>query len=279
MTVAATSDTHHDPRARPDLIKVKSAHVQLMRAYVAALADASRYQRSNERTDRKGCKFAFGPMVRWLVGSHIRRNLMELGTVYLQLEQTFTRDDSDPVDRWLSKAREGCASVAERLPRPLRFPGVIAAISGVVALSGLLSKIPGWLGSLFLGLAIGAAISLYAPYLFMRDSYQYKRELFLRNARSVDKEPVEKQKTVRDDNIYALEDELFNALHRGKTKEAEVDKWLRFFVVNLLTYCLIGLSIWVNAWNFYLSFALLIAGLIVYFPLFRRIWRNRRSWL
>ena len=213
MAAAATGDTRHELYERPDLTRVKPAHVQLMRAYVSALAGASQVDRQTEPSKDLG--FVLGPLVRWLVGSHIKRNLMDLGTVYLQLEQTFTCDDSDPIDSWLPKVREGCLAAAERLPR-LRLTGIIGIVTAVAAFAGLLSKLPGWVGRVFLGLAVGAVSILWVPYLFIRGSYLYKRSLFLRDARRVDKEKTEDQKDVRDNNIYVLEDELFRLLHRGK---------------------------------------------------------------
>src|SRR2546430_2509675 len=84
MTVATTSNTGNEPYKTPDLTKVKPAHTQLMRAYVSILASASLFGRELEPSKNK--IYISGLIIRWLVGSHIKRNLMVLGNVYLQLE-------------------------------------------------------------------------------------------------------------------------------------------------------------------------------------------------
>ena len=278
MSVAAASDTSHESYEGFDLTRVKSAHVQLMRAYVNSLAAASLVGRSDEHKE-SSFVFVSGLLVRWLVGSHIRRNLMTLGTVYLELEQTFMNDDSNPVDPWLPKAKEGCLALAERLPR-IRLPGVIGVVSASVALAGLLSKLPGWAGALFLGLAIGAAISLWAPYATMRSSYLYKRTLFLRDAMRVDKEKIEDQKAVHNQNIYALENEVFDALHIGKQRETEIDKQLAQITLSLLLYIAVGLTLWADHLKPRGSFLVVsFAGLFICILWILRINRKRRVWL
>jgi hypothetical protein len=286
MTLSTTSGTRRELYERPDLSKVKLAHVQLMRAYVNALAAASQFGRSD--VQRKGRKFIqnliapWGWTVRWLVGSHIRRNLIDLGTVYLQLEQTFTRDDAEPVDSWLTEVRAGCLAVAEKLPR-LRLPGIIAIVSAGAAVAGLLGKLPGWVGSLFVGLSAGLATEFFFFYPSMWNSYLYKRSLFLRDAKRIDKKKTEDQKGKRDNNIYALEDELYHLLHRGKRREVEIDKMLSSIGLGLIWYGAIGLTLWVSKWNpdkpfptsvFVVSF---IGGLVYILLTWRQI-KRRRAW-
>lgn len=96
MTVATTIDTGSEPFERPDLTRVKPAHARLMRAYVGALAKASQFGWPIQ-DQRKDEGSASALVVRWLVGSHIKRNLVALGNIYLQLEQTFTCDDLTPL--------------------------------------------------------------------------------------------------------------------------------------------------------------------------------------
>jgi hypothetical protein len=122
MTVAA-SDTTHQEGKRPDLSGVKVAHVELMRAYVNALDEASHVDRKQPwprssageawKQYWRNIKSEMGFLVRWMTGSHVRRNLKDLADIYLQLEQTFICDESDPPDPWLRTAREGCLATAE----------------------------------------------------------------------------------------------------------------------------------------------------------------------
>jgi hypothetical protein len=203
---------------------------------------------------------------------------MDLGTVYLQLEQTFTSDGSDPIDSWLSKAREDCLAAAERLPR-LRLPGIIAIVSAVVALAGLLSTLPRWVGALFESLALMTVSIMLFPYLYMRGSYRYKRSLFLRDARQVDKEDRYDQMAMRDNNIYALEDELFGMLRRGKRREFEIDKFMAVISFGLLVYLAIGLTLWTSDWKSGAPvYVVLSIGIPALFLQTCLVFRRRRAW-
>jgi hypothetical protein len=62
----------------------------------------------------------------FMVGSHVRRRMNELGTIYLQLEQA-QRQESGTTDSWLSKTREGCLATVERLPR-VRVPSIVTLV-------------------------------------------------------------------------------------------------------------------------------------------------------
>lgn len=132
----------------------------------------------------------------------------------------------------------------------MRLPGILGLVSAAVALFGLLSKLPGWLGDLFLSLAIALAFSLWGLYAILWSSYLYKRSLFLGDAKRVDRKKKDEQKAVLENNIYALEDELFELLHRGKKREAEIDKRLFFASSTLVLYSVVGIAAWINGWDF-----------------------------
>jgi hypothetical protein len=162
-------------------------------------------------------------VIRWLVGIHVRRQLTELGTVYLQLEQTVSDDDHDCLGPWLRKAREGCEATAEALPR-FHWPGIIVLGTFAATLAGALSKLPGAAAGPVLGnvaMIIGIALLIFIP--VTRASYLFKRSLFLPDAGRVDKLRRDCQKKVLDGNVYVLEDELFGLLQRGKKEETQID--------------------------------------------------------
>lgn len=212
----------------PDLAKVKAAHIQLMRAYVGVLAAASRGERVGIQRE-----YSFTPrlseswwLVRLLVGTHIRRQLSELGTVYLQLEQAADNDHGGPADAWLRKAREGCLATAERLPK-LRLTVVLALAPLVLPLVAWVSKHLGLIGQWLFILVIVYPFGFWLGYKTIRDSYRVKRSLFFPAAGEVDKQPTKKQEERVSNNTYAIEDELFKSvLHRGKKREVQIDKWL-----------------------------------------------------
>jgi hypothetical protein len=245
----AGSDITHQEGKRSDLTDVKLAHVELMRAYVNALDEASLVNRVQPWPRRsagetwkyhwRSAKSEVGFLVRWMTGSHIRRNLKDLADIYLQLEQTFIGDESDPPDPWLRAAREGCLATADRLPSS-RLPGAITIVSLAAAVAGILSKLPGWAGPFFLTAAIGAIIGQLVFYPIIASSYRYKRSLFLRDAGLIDRRSPEEQKSAHANNTYALEDGLFKMLHRGKRRENEVDKLTSIIELGLLTYTAIG---------------------------------------
>jgi hypothetical protein len=207
-----------------------------------------------------------------------------LGTIYLQLEQTFTCDNPDPSASWLPKVREGCLATAEELPR-LRLPGILGIVSAVVAVGGLLSKLPGWVGGASLAIAGGLAVDLWILYPSMRASYLYKRSLFLHDAKRVDKEGLRDQADVRDNNVYWLENELFDLLRWGKRREVEIDKLFPTIGVGLIWYGAIGFTLWRSNWHFdqwfhhWPTYVAITAGLVALLLLSRHQRRAKRAWL
>jgi hypothetical protein len=277
MAAAKDKETFREVYQIPDIGQVKIAHVQLMRAYVGALAAASIYGRSEDVQDQLSYGAYPRPvLVRWLVGSHIRRKLTELGAIYLQLEQALYHDSQDSDDRGLSKIREGCIATAENLPK-MRLPGLAALVSLAVPLGAALNKV---LGGTTNGLVTFTSLlfaCIVTAWWVIKDAYIGKRSLFLPDAERVDKEKSDQQKQTLEHNVYAIEDELFRRLHRGKKREAQVDEVLLTLAYVVIVQAAILLCVWLHLDGWW---AILVAvGLSLGYGLYKK-WRgNNRIWL
>jgi hypothetical protein len=184
MPTTEAEGAFEDPFKMPNLAKVRAAHIRLMRAYVSVIADCSFIEQPEGQVGR----ILFPFFVRRLVGGHIRRRLIELGTIYLQLGQAVYDERTQSVDPWLSKASKGCMEVAKSLPK-WSLPGIAVVASVALPVVGLLSKIHGSrlaLAALALGLAALfwlIVIILLISFGPARKAYLRKRELFLPGAR------------------------------------------------------------------------------------------------
>jgi hypothetical protein len=137
-------------------------------------------------------------------------------------------------------------------------------VSLIAAVAGILSKLSGWAGTLFLGAASGTIVSLWILWPAILSSYRYKRSLFLRDAGLIDRRSPEEQKSARTKNTYALEDNLFKMLHRGKRRETEVDKLTSTIELGLLTYTAIGITIWVTDFQILPVGIVAVIGLLIF---------------
>jgi hypothetical protein len=260
--------------------EVKVAHRALMAGYLRTLEAASRTRDIPSRADPLGTLYLFGAPARLLVGAHIRRKLTEVGQIYAQLEQVFDPCDASDTKTWLNRARQGCIDAAASLPS-LRLPGVFVLIPAVIGTGATLSKLLGWFGSVPLAasLLLVSAITLMA-YAVLRNSYLIKRDLFLPGATDIDKREFDCQEENIENNIYALENNLFKALRRLKKQEIQIDRlffdvvWLLLFQ---LSYAFASITfdsdhwIW---WIFTPASALFFLGLVT-----RRTWRLKpRAW-
>src|SRR6266700_1145426 len=125
MPTAEAEGAFEDPFKMPNLAEVRAAHIRLMRAYVSVIAECSYIERPQRPVaDRILLPF----LVPRLVGGHIRRRLIELGTIYLQLGQAVYDERTQSADPWLSETSKGCMEVAKRLPK-WSLPGIAVVTS------------------------------------------------------------------------------------------------------------------------------------------------------
>jgi hypothetical protein len=274
VPTAEVQEALEDSFKLPDLAEVRAAHVRLMRAYVSAIAAASRVEPpSRPVTDSILAPF----LVRRFVGRHIRRRLTELGTIYLQLGQAMYDAQGESADPWLAETSAGCMAMAERLPR-WPWPGIAVVTSLALPALGLLSKIHGS------SLALVAAVLADLIFIFLwlafgagRRAYLRKRELFLPGAGKIDREhPGQQRQAAAAGNIYLLEDTLYEKLQRGKKRERQVDNLLTLWT----TFAVLDIAIVLTA--AYLSPYWIIPEIVVFaivlsvlsqWVLRRRVWR------
>ncbi len=264
----------------PELERVKVAHVKLMRAYVAIIAAASQLRRVPGQTHNSRSfihaillQYSSPWITRMLVGGHIRQKLTELGAAYLQLEQTARY--SDP---WLPETRKACFETAEQLPKS-RLPSLIALVSVAASIVAVFGKPSQEFTSTLIH--TWAIVLLLLPIIFYITifyAYRDKRTLFLPKARSIDKLPRDRQWHELDGNIYAVENELFKLLNRGKAPERSIDVWT-FFLAAYLTgiiidmYLTFGTVSWVTLAAFLVWLLLSAVGSIWMRNSMARVWR------
>jgi hypothetical protein len=222
---------------------IADAHVKLMAGYARVLGEAEQMGRTRPMPSRERpwllrmvvedrAAFLVAPLLRMLVGAHVRHQLSSLATRYAQLELAAVSDDAR---EWLTRAREDAERVAGGL-RSLRLPGLgvlVPVLVGLVTLATRLSldAVP-TLAWVITGFAL-AEIALLnfdaVPY-----AYRLKRGLMLTDATEIDRLPPAEQDARTADNLYADEDALFAAIGSAKKREAPLDVRSVQFVVAVL---------------------------------------------
>jgi len=245
MPAIEAEGAFEDPFKMPNLAEVKAAHIRLMRAYMSVIAACSFIERPQGNPWPIGSLLPL--LVRRLVGGHIRRRLIELGTIYLQLRQATYDEGTQSVDPWLSETSKGCMEVAKRLPK-WSLPSIAIIISIALPVLGLLSKIHG--SGIAVALLLGWVVLIWLIFIFLwvsfvpgRKAYLKKRELFLPGASNIDKAGTDKQDQRIAHNVYWLENELYKTLQRKKKNERQVDQLLFLWTFVITLELTIGLTI------------------------------------
>jgi hypothetical protein len=259
---------------------------QLMQGYATALGDAQCVQRpragsvtrkaEEPKSVTSSADAYFGPLVRLLVGSHVRKRLTDLSSRFSQIEVTLSPDTEPVAYEWFSTRRALVEDVGSSLP-PLKLPGVLVVISPVVTFLTAASDLPkfAWLAVL-LFVMVPAMIAGRSLVL----AYRRKRELFLEDASTVDRRSPEAQSRYLGRNYYRLEEELFSFLGSRARREMEVDLFTLswgclllaelFFVVPLL---LDSASTLVAVVGLVGGFTILFANVLLARRLPKRVWR------
>jgi hypothetical protein len=172
------------------------------------------------------------PLIRLLVGAHVRKRLSHIAGRYAQLELA---SEADEGREWLARAREDAERVAAGLPS-LRVPGLAAVVSVVVGVVTLATKlsIPAVSDAAW-GVAVFIVLELLIfNYDALPHAYRYKRELLLPGATQIDRTSDAAQREHTDGNVYADEDALFASLGTAKSPETPLDvRSYQFVVVTL----------------------------------------------
>ena len=231
--------------------------------------------------------------VKLFVESHIHRKLKELGNIYIQLSQTISTDDE--YQKWLMKTEEGTIKFANTLTSIQSIRGLASVflpwISGVtIVILGSINIqqffkliLPISNQVLIIGLVI--LISLIYFNLFILGSFIYKRNLFyksggfyielvisLLNLLPIKKEKIQLKNSF--ENIYQIEDELFEILSKRKTREKPIDVIafsLQFFIFGFWSILepIYGHGILSN----FVAVILFLFGILFILGGFQRKWR------
>lgn len=220
---------------------VPDAHVKLMAGYARALGQAEQAGRIERLVPLVKrwvvVRWAIGdrmsplvaPLIRLLVGAHVRRRLSRIAGRYAQLEMATEADEGR---EWLARAREDAERVAEGLPS-LRLPGIAALVSVLVGIATLVTKLSvPEISTAAWGVAVFILLELLIfNYDALPHAYRYKRELLLPGATGIDRTAAPEQGEHTDGNVYADEDALFAALASAKNRESPLDVRSYQFVV------------------------------------------------
>jgi hypothetical protein len=173
------------------------------------------------------------------VDSHIKRKLNELSAAYVQLRQA-SKPESDQVgfNQWLKETEEECKALSGSLPSWQRVRSILNVFFPVVIGLAVADAAKDDLYQVVVDLdresleTVGLALVFPVVYFasFMHAAFSKKRSLWLieEEPRKVGQRLFLRSKTYKT-NVYAVEDQLFEALDRGKRKEFPTDS-LAYFI-------------------------------------------------
>jgi len=217
----------------------------------------------------------FGPLVRLLVGSHVRTRLNDLARRFAQLEPTLGPEKS--ADRkWFAEHRALVEEMSAHLPS-LRIPGLFVIAPFAITLITAIGNVPaGIWGGVILLVGAPAVIAM----LGLIKAYRRKRELFLEGAMTVDREAPELQSQHTGRNIYRVEEEMFSLLGSRRRPESDVDGWTIALGTFLLAEMSFAVPILANSSSTAINmagliggFTILLAAVAITHRLPKRIWR------
>jgi len=203
-------------------------------------------------------------LIRLFVESHIKEKLSELSIAYLYLIQTIPEDHpaAENYRAWLKDTSETCEKLSGTLNSLQSAKGlasifwpilvnIAAALLGISTLKELFTRFS--LAN-FLPWVIFIAIPFAYFFLFLTGAFWYKRELFMGAPffESImlsifslpDDRPIFPWLQDSTNNIYQLEDQVFNLLNRGKRHEFRWDILTMPF--SFFVLALVGFSEWLN---------------------------------
>jgi len=220
----------------------------------------------------------FGPLVRLLTGSHVRRQLSALAARCAQLAAAADPKREGELRSLLDEVRERAEQTASFLPSPRR-PSVFVFVPFTIALAAPLGSlvvtrnVPDylWLLALIVLLLIASMV-----YVELAAAYLEKRELFLPGATEVDRQPRDEQSRHTGQNSYRDEIELFTLLGSGRRREAELDRTAAFFGTFVLFYG--GLIVAIALLGSWLRWGVFVLCLVLSYRVSRALIRPPRFW-
>lgn len=259
---------------------------RLMAGYGEALADAERIHRSRTGTVEgkliepdsatKSRISLFGPLVRLLVGSHVRIRLNDLARRFAQIEPALDPESSALGRAWFAQHRALVEDMSSHLPS-LRVPGIFVVAPFAIALITAMGNVSAHAWGVVILLVGGpAAIAMFG----LIKAFRRKRELFLENATTTDRDTPQGQLEHSGRNVYRLEEELFSLLGSRRRPESQIDGWTISLGAILLAELSWSIPLWATSSSTAIDiigliggFAILFAAIAVTAKLPKRIWR------
>lgn len=282
-----TEEVPAQPEFAMDLDELDVRFRRLITGYAEALGEAERVHRvkagnpSRKETEPssvpKSTLTMFGPLVRLLVGSHIRKRLNDLVRRFSQVEPALAMRGGGAETRgWFAERRPLVETMASNLPS-LKIPGIFVVAPFAITLITAFGKLSATAWALVLLLVIlPAAVTVVA----LVQAYRRKRELFLTGAATVDREAPQRQGNHTGHNLYRAEEELFSLLGSRRRREMEVDAfaiaWSCFLLAELCFFVPVLLdsaSIGVDFAGLGLGFAVLLINFLIARRLPKRVWK------
>ena len=227
-------------------------------------------------------------LVKLFVESHIHGKHKQLGNLYTQLSQTISTEDE--YQKWLIKTEEGNIKFANTLTSIQSIRGLASVflpwISGVT-LAILGSTNFQQIFKLILpisnqALIIGSILLISLIYfdLFILGSFMYKRNLFCKSENflfellsflPMEKEKVQLKNSI--ENVYQIEDELFEILSKRKTREKPIDMITFSFPFFIFGFWFIFEPARHGILSIFYTIVFFLIGMLLIFKGFQRKWR------
>jgi hypothetical protein len=268
-----------------DLEAVRAAYHRLLSGYAKALGDSQRIHRSRagvvgpeKEPDEvtKSESTYFGPLIRLLVGSHIRSRIDRLGARFSQLEPALSSSEQAAAYKWVAEQRTLLEKMGSNLPS-LRLPGVFVAAPFAITLLSAIGDLSVKAWALVLVVVLVPSFFLLVALI---QAYRRKRELFLENAKTVDRKDPHEQTAHSGHNLYRDEEDLFVLLNSRRQPELELDAFtIRLGFTFLAELCFLSLLFLESApkavtWGVLaLGFAFLAPVVVMNSREHKRLWR------
>lgn len=213
-----------------------------------------------------------GPFVRLLVGSHVRSRLDALSARFSQLEPMMATRSETQRRQWLSDHRKMMEQMASGLPS-LRLPGLFVVAPFALTFFAAVGDLPVQIWAVVLGIVLVPSFMLVIAFV---QAYRRKRQLFLLDAKKVDKEPPEVQAAHSGRNVYRAEEELFRILGSRRRPELELDELTVGLGSLLLAEVCFALPLLLGTNSEGFAWGALIAGFLILFASLALLLRKRR---
>jgi hypothetical protein len=198
--------------------------------------------------------FCWRPFVQFVVEAHIKEKLNELSVNYVQLAmQLPDKREFSKLRSWLISTSSECKTLKDTLTTWKNgqiiiagaVPILLGGISSWLGTDNLIAILPKLNSQLFqisilsnriaLTILLGVLLSVAFLFSLLNFAFEGKRTIFLPYY-------LVKKLDLRQDNIYATEDDLYKLIRRKKTPEFPIDAYAASIGVLIIFISLITVS-------------------------------------